>query len=255
MSDSAFWHELAEQFQSEDPAGAFGYQWQKTTAGDGFKPFRASPPPPTFRPDDNKALRLRFERLAVEAGHKLDASGTKDPRQVWLEELLRKHLEDPRNNKDWAGPETLPDGTNVWYQAGFMPEVFHLSTDLCIEFEIQSRMSEGRSQHQVHSPTTGRSDIKHLVGSTGLEKEIGTAAGRLGAPDTPALTVAAASGRRRRGRKSHFTQAQLDEARSMKQAGKHNNEIAKLLYDTLTPSAAQRRSVPTILNHHFKSKK
>jgi len=61
--------------------------------------------------------------------------------------------------------------------------------------------------------------------------------------------------RKKRGRKRIFTQDQLDKANTMKQARKSNNEIAKVLYGTLTPTGAQRRSVPTTLNYHFKSNK
>jgi hypothetical protein len=59
----------------------------------------------------------------------------------------------------------------------------------------------------------------------------------------------------RRGRKTIFTQEQLNEARQMKSVGKINNEIAKLLYRTNTPTPGQRRSVSTTLRHHFGSKK
>jgi hypothetical protein len=55
---------------------------------------------------------------------------------------------------------------------------------------------------------------------------------------------------RKRGRKSIFTTEILEEARQKKQAGHSNNEVAKVLYRTLTPSADQRRSVPTILKYH-----
>ena len=58
----------------------------------------------------------------------------------------------------------------------------------------------------------------------------------------------------KRGRKTIFTQKQLDEARQMKSDGKINNEIAKILYRTNTPTPEQRRSVSTTLKHHFGSK-
>jgi hypothetical protein len=59
---------------------------------------------------------------------------------------------------------------------------------------------------------------------------------------------------KRRGRKTRFTQEQLDQALKMKSAGQSNNTIAKVLYGP-SPTAAQRRSVPTTLKHHFGSKK
>ena len=59
---------------------------------------------------------------------------------------------------------------------------------------------------------------------------------------------------RKRGRKRKFTRDRLEQARKMKEAGKRNNEIAKILYDTLTPTGGQRRSVSTTLRYHFKSK-
>jgi len=59
---------------------------------------------------------------------------------------------------------------------------------------------------------------------------------------------------KKRGRKRVFTQEQLNTAREMKAAEKTNNEIAKILYNTHTPTPAQRRSVPTTLRHHFKSR-
>ena len=58
--------------------------------------------------------------------------------------------------------------------------------------------------------------------------------------------------KKKRGRKTTFTPAQLKEARAMKLNGKRNNEIAKVLYGTATPTAGQRRSVPTILKYHSK---
>lgn len=58
-----------------------------------------------------------------------------------------------------------------------------------------------------------------------------------------------------RGRKTIFTPEQLNEARQMKIAGKINNEIAKILYATNTPTPGQRRSVSTTLKHHFGPKK
>lgn len=36
----------------------------------------------------------------------------------------------------------------------------------------------------------------------------------------------------------------------MKADGEHNNQIAKVLYDVLSPTEAQRRSVPTIIKYH-----
>ncbi len=60
---------------------------------------------------------------------------------------------------------------------------------------------------------------------------------------------------KKRGRKSSFTSDQLEIARQMKKDGKRNNEIAKVLYKTCTPTPEQRRSVPTTLKHHFGSKK
>ncbi|HEY4364224.1 MAG TPA: hypothetical protein VGN17_24855 [Bryobacteraceae bacterium] len=58
---------------------------------------------------------------------------------------------------------------------------------------------------------------------------------------------------KRRGAKGKFTPEQLDEARKIKAAGKTNNQAAKLLYGS-SPTYAQRRSVSTILKHHFGSK-
>jgi hypothetical protein len=57
-----------------------------------------------------------------------------------------------------------------------------------------------------------------------------------------------------RGRRRKFSQQQLDQAQQMKLAGKTNNEIARVLYGD-SPTEAHRRSVPTILKHHFGSKK
>jgi hypothetical protein len=59
----------------------------------------------------------------------------------------------------------------------------------------------------------------------------------------------------KRGRKSSFSKDRLDTAHQMKLVGKSNDEIAKTLYGTNTTTPAQRRSVPTILKHHFRSKK
>jgi hypothetical protein len=61
--------------------------------------------------------------------------------------------------------------------------------------------------------------------------------------------------KKKRGRKTAFTLAQMNEARAMKINGKRNNEIAKVLYGTLTPTPQQRRSVPTILKYHFPQEK
>jgi hypothetical protein len=61
--------------------------------------------------------------------------------------------------------------------------------------------------------------------------------------------------RRRRGRKRIFTQDQLQKAHEMKQAGKSNSAIAKVLYCTFSPNKHQRRSVSTILSYHFGSNK
>ncbi len=69
------------------------------------------------------------------------------------------------------------------------------------------------------------------------------------APEQPLRAV------KKRGRPTRFTEDQLSRAHAMKQGGQNNNAIAKLLYATLTPTEAQRRSVPTILNHHFGPKK
>jgi hypothetical protein len=59
---------------------------------------------------------------------------------------------------------------------------------------------------------------------------------------------------RKRGRPTRFTREQLREAYAMKQAGQGNHAIAQVLYGTKTSTAAQRRSVPTTLRHHFPSK-
>jgi hypothetical protein len=72
-------------------------------------------------------------------------------------------------------------------------------------------------------------------------------------PDTSALDAPSGPVEptpRRRGRKSRFSREQLRQANEMKSAGKTNQEIAKVLYSS-NPTAAQRRSVPTILSHHF----
>jgi len=82
MSDSAFWHDLAPEFTPEDPVGGFGYRWQQTTAGDGFRSVRATPPAPKFTPCNEGRLQLKFERLARKAGFALDPSGQKDSLQV-----------------------------------------------------------------------------------------------------------------------------------------------------------------------------
>jgi hypothetical protein len=55
---------------------------------------------------------------------------------------------------------------------------------------------------------------------------------------------------KRRGRKRRFSPQQLETARRMKEGGKTNNEIAKVLYGK-DPTEAQRRSVPTTLKYHF----
>jgi hypothetical protein len=55
----------------------------------------------------------------------------------------------------------------------------------------------------------------------------------------------------KRGRKTAFAPLQLQTAREMKQAGKRNQEIAKVLWGINAPTANQRRSVPTILRYHF----
>jgi hypothetical protein len=68
------------------------------------------------------------------------------------------------------------------------------------------------------------------------------------APETPESKTP-----RPRGRKRKFTKEQLDRANQMKLKKKPNQEIAKVLYG-LAPTDAQRRSVPTILKHHFGSK-
>jgi hypothetical protein len=60
---------------------------------------------------------------------------------------------------------------------------------------------------------------------------------------------------KKRGRPTRFTLQQLRQADEMKRAGETNNEIAKILYRTKTPTPEQRRSVPTELKHHFRSKK
>ena len=65
----------------------------------------------------------------------------------------------------------------------------------------------------------------------------------------------AATRSNKRGRKTIFSPDQLERACSMKQSGIANNQIAKLLYQTKTSTAEQRRSVPTILRYHFGSKK
>jgi hypothetical protein len=54
-----------------------------------------------------------------------------------------------------------------------------------------------------------------------------------------------------RGRKRKFTPEQIANAVRMKAEGKSNNEAAKMLYGP-TPTAGQRRSVPTILKHRSK---
>jgi hypothetical protein len=59
----------------------------------------------------------------------------------------------------------------------------------------------------------------------------------------------------KRGRKAKFSRDQLEAANKLKLEGKRNNEVAKILYATITPTPAQRRSVPTTLKHHFGSKK
>jgi hypothetical protein len=58
------------------------------------------------------------------------------------------------------------------------------------------------------------------------------------------------TGRKSRGRKSKFSPQQLEQAVQMKSSKKSNNEIAKELYGTTTPTSDQRRSVPTILKYH-----
>lgn len=60
---------------------------------------------------------------------------------------------------------------------------------------------------------------------------------------------------KKRGRPTRFTRQQLRTAYEMKDAGEKNNEIAKVLYKTNTPTPEQRRSVPTELNYHSRSKK
>jgi hypothetical protein len=67
-------------------------------------------------------------------------------------------------------------------------------------------------------------------------------------PDDQAIKV------KKRGRKSIFTPDQLQQAYEMKQAGKTNNQIAKVLYKTRTPTPQEQRNVPTILKYHFGSK-
>jgi len=71
----------------------------------------------------------------------------------------------------------------------------------------------------------------------------------------PSATATPEPTMKRRGRPSLFSPEQLSEAQEMKRAGKRNNEIAKILYGTRTPTQDQRRSVPTVLKHHFGSKK
>jgi hypothetical protein len=58
---------------------------------------------------------------------------------------------------------------------------------------------------------------------------------------------------KRRGRKAKFSQEQLAKAQTLKDEGKRNQEVAKALYGA-SPTAAQRRSVPTILKHHRSAK-
>lgn len=143
-SDSTFWHDLGEKFMSDDPGGDFGYSWQQTTVGDGLKSERVSQA--IFRPSSDRAVQLRFERLARQAGDRLDLSGHGDTLQLWLEELLRLHLNDWRNDVRLLGPEVLPDGTRNWYRAGFLARVFRLSAERSMEFEIEAIKGEQRGQ-------------------------------------------------------------------------------------------------------------
>lgn len=57
---------------------------------------------------------------------------------------------------------------------------------------------------------------------------------------------------RRGGRPGKFTKEQIDEALAAKAEGKNNAEVAKILHRTVTPTPAQRRSVPIVLNYHRK---
>jgi Primase C terminal 1 (PriCT-1) len=60
---------------------------------------------------------------------------------------------------------------------------------------------------------------------------------------------------RQRGRKPVFTPEQLRKAFEMKQSGRTNTEIAKVLYSTPAPTERQRTGIPAILNYHFGHKK
>jgi hypothetical protein len=57
---------------------------------------------------------------------------------------------------------------------------------------------------------------------------------------------------KKRGRKRVFKPEQIKEASTMKRSGKSNNEIAKVLYHSQSPTPSQRRSVSTILRYHLK---
>lgn len=119
------------------------------------------------------------------------------------------------------------------------------------------RAEHWKAEAHARFPSLSEQPTRHLPPKDELAKSParnGTASAE-GAPPPTAPAAATARAFKKRGRPTRFTMEQLRTAYEMKQAGKRNNEVAKVLYSTKSPTPEQRRSVPTTLKHHFPSKK
>lgn len=161
---------------------------------------------------------------------------------------------------------TFSDGIEM--HLGFQGET--LASDRCHEIDrmaeaFTSRVTDVLSQE---AERLGGDNVQAALGefsrriaelsATGKKRILET---ELAQTETPShaegqwASAPAVAVRKTRGRSPKFTPEILQRAREMKQARKGNVEIARVLYNTLTPTPDQRRSVPTILRHHFGSKK
>lgn len=166
-----------------------------------------------------KDWRTRSEQVAAKAGLLLD-SNTGEPVLLWLHKLDR-YTESQIGHADWKPP---------YFHT--RPAVQSLVTSLIERSLAYLRFSENQSRY-----------LRRVGSQSNVAQE---------APaDTKVLSEAPVEPRPKGGRPPKISRELVDRAGDAKydpkNHGKGNNEAAKILYQTLNPTPAQRRSVSTIL--------
>jgi hypothetical protein len=247
MKDSHFWQDLENLFRQLDSRGPLRADWHYIAGTGGRGDWRLE--------GANHEEELSFKLLAGRGGAALDESG-KDTLTVWFDALKSKSPNFQINDHYPVGQNE--DGSRAVHVTGRIERVCQASANLCLAFQIEAEKP----------PKPERTCDTRPKAEEGVPVQAAKRSGLLSPRDLRIHD--AVDGERfltltngeimkepgkKRGRKRRFSSDQLQRANKMKRAGKLNNEIAKVLYETPNPTPAQRRSVPTILNHHFRPKK